>query len=283
MSRRFFDDTRDAVWVTGTDAVSFLHGLLSQDLEGMSDGEVRRSFLLGPQGKLRALLWVARLAADRILLVSDRGSGETVASDLLNYRIRVKVEVVQTDETTWEAWGAGVAADSGLNPGNAVERGPGVVLAPLELDVVIGVGAAIPADWERGDFDELTAARIGFGEPAYGIDVDENTIPQETGLVTEAVSFEKGCYLGQELVARIDSRGHVNRHLRRLRLEQPGLDLAGGEIVADEKVVGSLTSVASSAGGAMGLGMVRREIEPGSRVVVRTNDVEVVAEVLERA
>jgi folate-binding protein YgfZ len=106
--------------------------------------------------------------------------------------------------------------------------------------------------------------RIEAGEPVMGIDVDEGTIPQETGLVEEAVSFSKGCFLGQELVARLDSRnGRVNRHLRRVRLDRL---ITVPAAVADAG--GSITSVASTAGGAVGLGLLHRRINPGDEIVV---------------
>lgn len=97
-----------------------------------------------------------------------------------------------------------------------------------------------------------------------GIDVDESTIPQETGLVEEAVSFSKGCFLGQELVARLDSRnGRVNRHLRRVRLEKlPTVPAA----VADDG--GFITSAAVTADGAIGLGLLHRRINSGDEIRV---------------
>jgi folate-binding protein YgfZ len=113
-------------------------------------------------------------------------------------------------------------------------------------------------------FDEWNAIRIEAGEPVMGIDVDDNTIPQETGLVDKAVSFSKGCFLGQELVARLDSRnGRVNRHLRRVQLEKlPTVPAA----VADNG--GFITSAAVTANGATGLGLLHRRINPGDRILV---------------
>src|SRR5690606_26277394 len=110
--------------------------------------------------------------------------------------------------------------------------------------------------------DEYQSLRIGAGEPAWGADVDEGTIPQEAGLVEDAVDFTKGCYLGQELVARIDSRGRVVKRLRRLELDEP--TEAGTPILVDGKEVGILTSVS----GTTGMGMIRHEIEAGDRVKV---------------
>ena len=111
-------------------------------------------------------------------------------------------------------------------------------------------------------FDGL-CKRVEAGSPRQGYDIDESTIAQEAFLERDAVSFTKGCFLGQELVCRIDSRGNVTRLLRRLRSDAP---LArGAEVVADGKGVGTVTSVA----GNVALATIRRVIEPGTDVVVR--------------
>jgi folate-binding protein YgfZ len=96
--------------------------------------------------------------------------------------------------------------------------------------------------------------------------VDDRTIPQETGLVPEAVSFTKGCYLGQELVARIDSRGHVNRTLRRLDIDAPQPPPDGARVVADGSEVGAVTSVRPNGDRFVALALLRREVEPGDEV-----------------
>jgi len=108
------------------------------------------------------------------------------------------------------------------------------------------------------------ARRIADGVPRLGLDLDDSVIPQEADLDVDAVSFTKGCFVGQELVCRIDSRGHVNRHLRLLEAE-PGAELTrGAAVMADGREVGSVTSAA----GSIALGYVRREVEPGSTVMI---------------
>jgi folate-binding protein YgfZ len=110
--------------------------------------------------------------------------------------------------------------------------------------------------------------RVERGVPRYGIDVDDTTIPQEAGLNERAVSFTKGCYVGQETVARLHYRGKPNRHLRGLRL--PGPAPTGAELRLGERVVGTLGSaVVSPRLGPIGLALVRREAEPGARVLVQ--------------
>jgi folate-binding protein YgfZ len=115
--------------------------------------------------------------------------------------------------------------------------------------------------------DEIALHRIRSGEPIMGRDVDDSTIPQETGLVQEAVSFTKGCFLGQELVARIDSRGRVNRHLRRISLPDHVVP-SGATVVADGVEVGTVGSVAATTDGSEALALLRREVEPGASVLV---------------
>ena len=119
--------------------------------------------------------------------------------------------------------------------------------------------------------DAFEIARVEAGVPRFGAEIDESVLPAETGLVDRAVSFTKGCYVGQEPVARLHYRGHPNRHLRRLVGLDGGLPSVPAEIVLGERVVGRLTSVAQPPGGgpAVGLGYVRREVEEGAIIEVR--------------
>src|SRR5262249_31919950 len=135
--------------------------------------------------------------------------------------------VVQAD---WPDW---VAVDV-VGPGDAVRRA---------RDALVAAGAASMSD------DDFEVARITAGIPRLGVDLDERTIPQEAFLERDAVSFTKGCYLGQELVARIDTRGHVNRYLRRLEVEGDATPDAGAAVVADGREVGAITSAAAAGPG----------------------------------
>ena len=114
--------------------------------------------------------------------------------------------------------------------------------------------------------------RVEHGRPRYGIDIDESTIPQEAGLNERAVSFTKGCYVGQETVARLHYKGKPNRQLRGLRLSEPVSPDA--ELRLGERAVGRLSSaVVSPTFGPIGLALVRREAEPGASVSVGDGDV----------
>jgi folate-binding protein YgfZ len=121
--------------------------------------------------------------------------------------------------------------------------------------------------------------RVERGRPRYGVDLDDSVIPQEAGLNERAVSFTKGCYVGQETVARLYYRGKPNRHLRGIRLS--ALAEPGDELRFEDRVVGRLSSVAHSPRfGPIGLALVRREAEPGSTVSVGA-DQELFGEVTE--
>ena len=117
------------------------------------------------------------------------------------------------------------------------------------------------------DEDAVEALRVQHGRPRYGIDIDDTTIPQEAGLNARAVSFTKGCYVGQETVARLYYRGKPNRHLRGLRLSGPVA--RGAELRLGEKVVGKVGTVVQADGiGPIALAVVRREAAPGDTLAV---------------
>ena len=267
----------ELLWVTGPDAVSFLDGQLSQDIEGLTPGSVARSFLLEPRGKLRALLWVLR-GDERVGLVTDAGVADVAAEQLERFRFRVSAVITREERPTALVWGrgaAGVLAAAGYAVTDGWSDDGRVLVAAVGIGTpryLVAGDAGLEDAGARpiGSIAE-TAVRIEAGEPVMGVDVDESTIPQETGLVPAAVSFTKGCYLGQELVARIDSRGHVNRHLRGVVVRDTVLPPSGAEIVAGGEAVGAVSSVGESLRlrAPVALALVRREIEPGAEVEIR--------------
>lgn len=247
---RKIEGTHELVVVEGPDARKFLNDLLSQDLAQMRPDRAVRSFLLGPKGKLRALLWV--YGTDGwIGLVTDAGIGDRLADDLLHYKIRVKVTVHRPVPLTTVV---GTLPEGAIAaPMGNVERG--FVDGPVEAPFM-----------SRQEWETL---RVEAREPVMDRDVDESAIPHETGLVEQSVSFAKGCYLGQELVARMDSRGGKANHLlRRLALEGPVEVVA--EVRSGAEVVGKVTTAGFSIGRSahVGLGLVHRSIEPGAHVTV---------------
>jgi folate-binding protein YgfZ len=235
----------DLVWFGGSDATRFLNDLISQEIGDMVEGEARRSFLLVPQGKLDFLLWVIK-EDGRYGLVTDAGRGAELATRLGRYRIRVDVTIEPATEGVWIVIGG--------------EDGYDVSWPDVPRRLVLGERPALPV----GTLEDYESLRISAGEPSWGLDVDEGTIPHESGLVPVSVDFTKGCYLGQELVARIDSRGgNVPRHLRLVDAGDATL-VAGSPLQVEGKEVGTVTSAA----GSVGLAMVRREIEPDAVVEV---------------
>lgn len=218
---------RDRVRVSGPDTWTFLQSLLSQDLDGLDDGERRLSLLLTPQGKVDVLAGVTREGDDAVL-DTDPGWGPRLVEALERFVIRTKVT--------------------------------------MALDPAPAVDAATEAAEE--------AARVAAGIPRLGADLDQTVIPQEAMLERDAVSFTKGCFIGQELVCRIDTRGHVNRYLRHLVPESDAVVLpVGADIIVGDRVVGTITSVAPG----IALGYVRREVEPPAVATVAGTSVRITA------
>jgi folate-binding protein YgfZ len=262
--------------VSGPDAVSFLQALISADLDAVTDGEGAHSLLLSPQGKLDVDFRLLRVG-DELWLDCDPGLADQLVASLNRFRIRVDATV--TDRSP----------DFGMV--SCFGRVSPELPAALHAHVAVDGARAVRTRWgfdvigPRDAVARATAARSGggalVGETAYEawrieqgipvqpLDIDASTIPQEAMLEQDAVSFTKGCFLGQELVCRIDSRGHVNRFLRRVAAIQGDWPERGAEIVVDGKVVGTLTSVAPAEVPTGALGYVRREVDPPAPVELR--------------
>jgi folate-binding protein YgfZ len=257
----------ELIWFSGPDAVRFLNDLISQEIGTLEPGEVRRSFLLTPQGKLDQMFWVLR-GEDEVALVADAGRGELLATALGRYRIRVKVEIEASDREGWLVVGP-FEHESGKWSGDRSALVADVSWPGVARTLVVGERPDLP----MLDPESYELLRIEAGEPLMGVDVTDATIPQETGLVPASISFTKGCFLGQELVARLDSRGgRVNHHLRILRFEDAEARV-GAELFAGEKSVGVVTSAAKD----KGLALVWRDIEPGAVVIADGDEVVVEA------
>jgi folate-binding protein YgfZ len=259
---------RDVVTVTGEEALPFLQGQLSQDVEALGVGESAWSLLLQPTGKVEAWLRATRTAEDAVLLDVDPGFGERVLARLQRFKLRTQVDLTTARWTGWALRGPTIerreaAGPEVLSVPAAWPGVPGVDLLGPSVDPLPGVDEADPA--------ALVALRVEAGVPAMGAELTEATIPAEAGqwLIDASVSFTKGCYTGQELVARIDSRGgNVPRPVRGLLVEGEPVDV-GHEVVAADAVVGSVTSTATSAAlGAIALAPINRTVEVGASVTV---------------
>ncbi len=239
---------RDVLRVSGADAVTYLQGQLSQDVAALEVGESADSLILTPQGKLDALVRVSRTGDEEVILDVDGGFGDAVAARLARFKLRVHADI---ESLPWRC-----VALRGPRAADVAERlaqSAGTSLAPTySWNGVSGVdllGEAPEAEGIRPCSAEAwEAVRVEAGIPVMGAELDERTIAAEADLLDRSVSFTKGCYTGQELVARLDARGNrVARHLRGLVVAGPGGDVAPGcEIVFEGKVVGTVTSSAWS-------------------------------------
>jgi folate-binding protein YgfZ len=224
---------------------------------------VVHSLLLTPQGKLDVDFRLVRVGADA-WLDCDPGLGAQLAASLNRFKIRVKAEIVDRGDEF------GMLSYIGPGAGDGAAGGPRVQRVPTRRGHdLIGPRPELPTPAHVVDPVAYEAWRIEQGIPLQPFDLDDSTIPQEAFLEQDAVSFTKGCFLGQELVCRIDSRGHVNRFLRTFDAIEGDWPARGAEVVVDGKVVGVLTSVAPGVLPTGALGYVRREIEPPAAVALR--------------
>lgn len=270
---------RDFVLVAGPDAVSYVQGQASQDVEGLAVGDSAYTFLLQPQGKVDVWGRISRVADDQLLFDVDAGYGAAAVARLERFKLRVKATVAPV------GWRCVALRGRGWDRS---QLPPAVVVAPVDWPPMVGLDllgpdVTLPEGAVPLDPVELERLRIEAGIPAMGSELDERTIPAEAGVVDRSVSFTKGCYTGQELTARIDSRGgNVPRHLRGLVLVGDGAEVppAGAEIVVAGNVVGTVTSAApGTAGGVVALGYVKRGVEPPAAATVRWDGGELGGEV----
>jgi folate-binding protein YgfZ len=243
---------RDVIEVEGPEAPAYLQGQLSQDILALGPADSAWSWLLAPNGKVDALVRVVRTADDRWLLDTDGGWGEAVISRLNRFKVRTKVDIGPSVLAAVAFRSSGPLDQVGGFGGLAVPAWPGV----SGLDVYV---PDPPPAGERTVEEEVE--RILAGQPRMGAELTEKTIPAETGIIDLTASFSKGCYTGQELVARVDSRGgNVPRHLRLIR--SAGEMTAGSELWVGDQPAGVVTSaVDEPGGGTVGLGYVKRAFD----------------------
>lgn len=232
---------REFVGVRGPDAVSYLQAIVSNDVEALGPGESCEALLLTPKARVIAPLVVLRRAADDYLLLTEPQLGERVRTTLVRSRFSAKCEIELEGHSSVVVLGDGEGiptADYGVP---AVE----VLDEPLEPTV---------------DDDELERLRIRAGTPRFGLEIDDRILPAEAGLDVRAVDFEKGCYPGQEPIARQHYRGRVNRGLRVLEFDGVELPEYDAELTYDDKVVGRVTSAVREVDHVIALGYVRVDV-----------------------
>lgn len=273
--------------VTGPGALACLQGLLTNDLEKPGDGALVYGALLTPKGAIIVDLWVLRLGERFLLLVDQGARGGTI--DLLKRSLPPRLAKVQdlTDShTVLRLLGTdagGRAAAAGLPPIPAPGKATtvdGLIVARPDLaapfhGLITGPTEAVTAAREKllrtgaepGTNDDLDTARILAGWPQLGREILDKTLVQEVRYdEIGGVSYTKGCYTGQETVARLHFRGHTNRELRGLRWISAPLSETDTITDADSKEVGRVTSRLTLPDTWLGLASIRREVAPGTVV-----------------
>ncbi|HEV2723649.1 MAG TPA: glycine cleavage T C-terminal barrel domain-containing protein [Thermoleophilaceae bacterium] len=269
---------RAVLALEGSEAAEFLQGQVTNDIEALAPGSGCYAALLNHKGKLRADMRVLRLAPDRLQLDTDAAAGPVLQHTFKTYSLG---RDVRSRDLTGERQ---VLSLIGPDARAAVESPPparehAFSERPhwLQVTTDLGVDLVVESSAAAGLIDALgvplaseeaaECVRIETGRPRLGFDMDDSTIPQEAALNDRAVSFTKGCYVGQETVARLHYKGKPNRHLRGLRLSEPAE--RGDPVEIEGKQVGKLGSACvSPTFGPIALALLRREASPGDEVLV---------------
>lgn len=275
---------RGKLLVKGAEAAEYLQGQLTNDVEALEAGEGCYAALLDRKGHIQADMRVLRPAPDELWIDTEAETLAATRRHLETYKIgrQVEIEEVSAERALLSLIGPGsvTVAGSPPLPEHACEPIAVAGVECLAVGTALGIdliaagddGARLRAAVAEAGAPEVGAGaaeilRIESGTPRFGAEMDASTMPAEAGIVEAAVDFEKGCYIGQETVARLHYRGKPNRHLRGLRLSAsaaPGapLALAGKEV---GRIGGSCVSPAQ---GPIALAIVRREAEPGVELSV---------------
>jgi tRNA-modifying protein YgfZ len=275
---------RGKLALTGSQAKEFLQGQVTNDVEALAPGQGCYAAFLDHKGKMQGDLRVLDLG-DELWLDCERVALQDLFNMIRRYKLGLAVELhKRTVECSLLSLigpdARRIAGGELPESEHACARGdlggaPVVrVVTDLGVDVICAAedGARVRAELEGAGAVPVSEAaaevlRVESGRPRFGLDLDQTVIPQEAGLNERAVSFSKGCYVGQETVARLHYRGKPNRHLRGLRLSEP--EPSGAQLRLGEKVVGRLGSVVVSPRlGPIALAIVRREAAPGDRVAI---------------
>lgn len=282
---------RGKLALTGPDAVEFLNGQVTNELLDLRPGEGRYAAFLTHKGKMLGDLRVLaigenpRMAPTELLLDTERVALQALFDMIRRFKVGYVLELHKRTlergllsligPTADAVAGAGALAEEHANAHVEI-AGKSALAIRTDVGVDLLCDAAdtrqlLAALCERGarTVCEETAecVRIERGRPRYGVDLDDTVIPQEAGLNERAVSFAKGCYVGQETVARLHYKGKPNRHLRGLRLSEQVQ--SGEELRLGERPVGRVGSFANSPRlGPIALALVRREAQPGATLGV---------------
>lgn len=282
------------VELTGDDRAAFFHSFCTNEIRKLTAGSGCEAFITSVQGKVLAHVLVLCLA-DSLLLVAPPDLGEKIVSHLDRYLINEQVELHDRTLTKRVLMCVGPKSEDllmrrldGPVPRERLAsvvadfEGHAAIITRVDLAGPLGflvIGTVADVDAWSSTLQEAGAmlcgeeawqtARIEAGTPLYGVDISAENLPQEIGRDELAISFVKGCYLGQETVARIDAMGHVNKQLVGLRSSDSEVPPPGTELTADGRVVGKVSSSAFSPRlkAALALAQVRSQhAQPGSRL-----------------
>jgi folate-binding protein YgfZ len=229
-SQRVVPRPRAYVGVSGPDAADYLQRMVSNDVEALAVGEACDALLLTPKARIIAPLRVLRRGDDDFLLLTEPELGERVAAELTRMRFAANCEIASELHESWLVLGGEEVLDT-------------------------------RPEGEEASDEDAERARIEAGTPRWGAELDETILPAEAGLDKTHISFTKGCYPGQEPIARVHYRGHVNRRLRVLEVEAAR---PGDEIAYDDKNVGRVTSAVPG----LALGYVRSQVPDDAELSV---------------
>jgi folate-binding protein YgfZ len=275
---------RGKLLIGGHEAAEYLQGQLTNDVEGLGASEGRYAALLDRKGHMQADMRVLRLADDEIWLDTEPGALEAARRHLETYKIGREVEVADltAERAILSLIGPGsiaIAGTAALAEHDCEETRVGGVECLLvgTRDGLDLIAATAESERLREALLEAGAATVGpeaaeilrieSGTPRFGAEMGPETMPAEAGIVSAAVDFNKGCYIGQEPVARLHYKGRPNRHLRGLELSAPAEP--GTALRLGEREVGRIGSACvSPARGPIGLAIVRREAELGAELAV---------------
>ena len=249
---------RAFVGVRGPAAEDYLQRMVSNDVAALVTGDACDALLLTPKARVIAPLKVLRRAEQDFLLLTEPELGEVVRSHLLAFRFAARLDVEIEQHESFLLLGGAPPDGAPLFVGTTEYGEPG-------LEVLDGPP---PAGLPLLSEEELERLRIEAGTPRFGREIDDRVLPAEAGLVERAVSLTKGCYPGQEPIARLHHRGHANRGLRVLRIETESPLPPDAEVRLGDKVVGRVTSSARANGALVALAYVRAEVPSGADLAV---------------
>jgi folate-binding protein YgfZ len=308
---------RSRICLTGADRARFLHGQVTNDIKRLRTGEGCYTAITTAKGKMESDLNIYALA-DELLLDFEPGLTEKISQRLDKYIVADDVQVVDVTphyglltvqgpkahavvealqifkESPAQPFQSVKISDATLgeiylmNQPRLGERGFDLFVPTNSLGAVADklIAAAKSVGGRACGWNAFEIARIEAGLPRFGVDMDESNLPLECGIEARAVSYNKGCYIGQEVINRIHSIGHVNKELRGLRLanDLQTLPAKGDKLFQDGKEVGYVTSAVKSAAlnANIALGYVRREANaPGTKLILRSTPDETAALIVE--